>query len=130
MAGDTCAECNTSMKTIRQDKKSRIGLRRTLSYGSQIDTVQWQTAKIMLKGWKLTCDPNDSDAISTHLDNPSSSPVCVVGISDVAVTVARSGTSSYNILGLGRQTTNGPPSFLSTMYPDPPRAFAIYLHSM
>lgn len=127
VASTDCTACDDEMKSI---VSTGTGRKRTLTYGSQTDTVKWQQSKIMLRGWKMTCDPNDSDAILTHTDAPSYNPVCIVGISDVAVVVDRKGTSSYNILGLGRQTLAGPPSFLHTMFPDPPRAFTIYLHSL
>ena len=98
-----------------------------MRYGSQSDSVMWDIRPVHLKGWKVTCDENDDDSAMTIMDKPKHDPICLVENVSLAVVQSRTGTSNYNVLGLGAQTSMGPPSFLSSIFPDPPRAFSIFI---
>ncbi len=129
VASSDCSGCNVTadMKSIVLTKPSNT--RSKLRYGSQKDEVVWQNnTNVVIQGWKFSCSDKDDAALTTY-DDPKHRSVCVYGISDVAVVVKRTGTSDYNILGLGSQASGGPPSFLAKMFPTPPRAFAMHIHS-
>lgn len=123
VAGDECTGCEEGihMGTIKNDG---VLLRRsTIRYGSQQDTVAWRSKVLRIPAWLHTCDPLDSDGAHTEITQ------CIVGECPVAIVESRTGTSDYNILGLGSQHPNGPPATLNALFPDPPRAFQIQVHS-
>ena len=94
-----------------------------IRYGSQQDTVIWRTKTIRIPAWRHTCDLHDEDGAYDDIAQ------CVVGDVPTAVVQSRTGTSDYNILGLGSQADDGPPAVLEALFPDPPRAFQIHVHS-
>ena len=109
------------MGTVKNDG---VLLRRsTIRYGSQQDTVAWRSKMLRIPAWLHTCDPLDSDGAHTETTQ------CIVGEVPVAVVESRTGTSDYNIFGLGSQNPNGPPATLNALFPEPPRAFQIQVHS-
>ena len=99
----------------------------TMRYGSQSDSVEWDTRPVFMKGWKATCSTSDDDGAMTKHDKPPSAPVCIFGRVNLAVVKSRTGTSNYNVLGLGARSKYGPPAFLESMFPEPPRAFSMYV---
>lgn len=103
-----------------------------MRYGSQTDSVSWDIRPVKMKGWQFTCDENkdvDLDSAITTVDNADNQPACIVGNVSLAVVSKRTGTSNYNVLGLGARTEMGPPSFLSSLFPEPPRAFSFLVQS-
>lgn len=99
----------------------------TMRYGSQSDSVMWDIRPVSLRGWKVTCDEADDDSALTIMDKAEHDPICLVENVSLAVVESRTGTSNYNVLGLGAQTSMGPPSFLSSIFSELPRAFSIYI---
>lgn len=123
VAGDACSGCEEGahMGTVKNDG---VLLRRsTIRYGSQQDTVAWRSKMLRIPAWLHTCDPLDSDGAHTEITQ------CIVGEVPVAIVESRTGTSDYNILGLGSQSSGGPAATLNALFPDPPRAFQIQVHS-
>jgi predicted aspartyl protease len=124
IAASGCRGCEEGrhLGVIKNDGTSLH--RSTVRYGSQKDTVEWKRKTIRLPSWASTCDEFDADGALTHAVQ------CVVGDIKVGVVQERSGTSDYNILGLGSQTRNGPPAVLSSLFPDARvRAFLVEVHS-
>lgn len=128
VAGKDCDRCQRG-NTQGVVQMASSGVRTTMRYGSQNDTVEWDTRPVSLKGWKFTCNSGDDDSALTLSDTPQHKPVCVVGDIRLAVVLDRSGTSNYNVLGMGSRAkrNNAPPSFLESIFPTPPRAFGIYI---
>ena len=123
VAGEGCSGCEEGkhLGTVKQDGEE---IRRsTIRYGSQQDTVVWRKKQIRIPAWLHTCDPRDSDG--AHTDTVQ----CIIGDCPCAIVEKRTGTSDYNILGLGTQHPKGPPAVLSTLFPRTPRAFQIQVHS-
>lgn len=128
VSGDDCEKCQLNSKSQGTVPMSLNPTHlSTMRYGSQSDSVEWDTRPVYLKGWKATCAANDDDGALTTKDKPASGPVCIFGEVKMAVVKSRTGTSNYNVLGLGARTKYGPPSFLQSMFPEPPRAFSIYV---
>ncbi|MBD52821.1 MAG: hypothetical protein CL450_05945 [Acidimicrobiaceae bacterium] len=123
VAGDECDGCEEGihMGTVKND--GVLLQRGTIRYGSQQDTVAWRSKIIRIPAWLHTCDPLDHDGAHTDITQ------CIVGEVPVAVVESRTGTSDYNILGLGSQSARGPPATLNALFPQPPRAFQIQVHS-
>ena len=130
IGGEDCSKCRLGSPSQGQvpmpEGKHVTSMMR---YGSQQDEVAWDVRPVRLRGWKYTCDEMDDDNALTDQDNPPHKPVCIVGDVQVAIVQDRSGTSNYNILGLGARTARGPPSFLQAMFPTLPRAFSILIQS-
>ena len=123
VAGEGCSGCEEGLHlgTVKQDGEE---IRRsTIRYGSQQDTVVWRNKQIRIPAWLHTCDPTDTDG--AHTDTVQ----CIVGDCPCAIVESRTGTSDYNILGLGSQNPHGPPAVLATLFPKTPRAFEIHVHS-
>lgn len=123
VAGEGCTGCEEGkhLGIVKQDGEE---IRRsTIRYGSQQDTVVWRKKQIHIPAWLHTCDPSDTDG--AHTDTVQ----CIVGDCPCAIVESRTGTSDYNILGLGSQNPRGPPAVLSTLFPKTPRAFEIHVHS-
>jgi hypothetical protein len=100
-----------------------------MRYGSQTDSVSWDIRPVKMKGWQFTCDEDDDDSALTIEDDANNKAACIVGNVSLAVVSERTGTSNYNVLGLGARTEMGPPSFLSSLFPEPPRAFSFLVQS-
>lgn len=132
VAGEDCDRCQLGKTQQGVVQMASSGVRTTMRYGSQSDTVEWETRPVSLKGWKFTCNPSDADSALTLSDTPPHRPVCVVGDIRLAVVLNRSGTSNYNVLGMGARSkrNNAPPSFLESIFPTPPRAFGIYIQRL
>ena len=130
IGGEDCSKCRLGSPSQGQvpmpEGKHVTSMMR---YGSQQDEVAWDVRPVRLRGWKYTCDEMDDDNALTDQDNPPHKPVCIMGDVQMAIVQDRSGTSNYNILGLGARTSNGPPSFLQAMFPTLPRAFSILIQS-
>lgn len=130
IGGEDCSKCRLGSPSQGQvpmpDGKPATSMMR---YGSQQDKVAWDVRPVRLRGWKYTCDEMDDDHALTDQDDPPHKPVCIVGDVQMAIVQDRSGTSNYNILGLGARTLNGPPSFLQAMFPTLPRAFSVLIQS-
>ena len=123
VAGEECDGCEEGkhLGVVKQDGEE---IRRSkIRYGSQQDTVVWRKKQIRIPAWLHTCDPADTDG--AHTDTVQ----CIVGDCPCAIVESRTGTSDYNILGLGSQNPRGPPAVLSTLFPKTPRAFEIHVHS-
>ena len=123
VAGDECTGCEEGihMGTVKNDG---VLLRRTqIRYGSQQDTVAFRSKILRIPAYLHTCDPLDHDGAHTDITQ------CIVGECPVAIVESRTGTSDYNILGLGSQSAGGPPATLNALFPEPPRAFQIHVHS-
>lgn len=130
ISGEDCEKCklNDEQGAVPMPiKPIHISMMR---YGSQSDSVEWDIRPVQLKGWKFTCLENDDDSALTLMDDPAHKPVCMSGQVNLAVVKERTGTSNYNVLGLGARTQYGPPSFLESMFPSPPRAYSIYVRSL
>ena len=124
VASRTCEGCEEGrhLGTIKND--GTVLRRSTVRYGSQQDTVAWRNKRIRLPAWSQTCDPWDTDGALTDAVQ------CVVGDIPVGVVQKRTGTSDYNILGLGSQSTSGPPAVMASLFPRANvRAFQIDVHS-
>ena len=123
VAGDDCKGCEEGIHlgTVKQD--GPILRKSVIRYGSQQDTVVWRKKQLRIPSYLHTCDPRDKDG--AHTDTVQ----CIVGDCPCAIVEKRTGTSDYNILGLGSQNPNGPPAVLSTLFPKTPRAFQITVHS-
>ncbi len=100
-----------------------------MRYGSQTDSVSWDIRPVKMKGWRFTCDSDDDDSAITNKDDINNKAACIVGNVSLAVVSERTGTSNYNVLGLGARTEMGPPGFLSSLFPEPPRAFSFLVQS-
>lgn len=101
----------------------------TMHYGSQTDKVERKQISVKMLAWLNTCDPEDNDAALTNTDTPKHDPVCIGGTVEAAVVHEREGTSDYNILGLGAQSSRSAISaFLHSMLPMP-HEFAIHIPS-
>ena len=124
VATDECKGCEEGkhLGTVRNEGK--IIKRGKIRYGSQQDTVVWRSKKIKIPAWLHTCDPEDHDG--AHTDRVH----CIVGDCPCAFVESRTGTSDYNILGLGSQSSRGPPATLNALFPEPPRAFKIEVISL
>lgn len=123
VAGDECDGCEEGIHMGTVKNEGTLLRRGTIRYGSQQDTVAWRSKIIRIPAWLHTCDPLDHDGAHTDITQ------CIVGEVPVAVVESRTGTSDYNILGLGSQSARGPPATLNALFPDPPRAFQIQVHS-
>lgn len=124
VASRECEGCEEGrhLGTIKND--GTVLRRSTVRYGSQQDTVDWVRKKIRVPAWMRTCDPWDKDGALTDAVQ------CVLGKIEIGVVQSRTGTSDYNILGLGSQTASGPPAVMRSLYPDAKvRAFQIEVHS-
>ena len=131
ISGEDCEKCK-----LNSDEQGAIPMPSKpihvsmMRYGSQQDSVEWDIRPVILKGWKFTCLQDDDDSALTLMDDPAHKPVCMSGKVNLAVVKERTGTSNYNVLGLGARTQYGPPSFLNSMFPEPPRAYSIYVRSL
>ena len=132
LSGDRCASAQLpgskacSLPAVKTQEKAPTD---ELVYGSQHDRVEWQTKKVLLRSWRMTCDTSDDDAALTTSDDSSYTPHCVVGEVKAAIVHRRTGTSNYSILGLGNGGT-GVHSFLAKLFPNARRrSFSIHVHS-
>jgi len=119
VATDECTGCEEGKHLGTVKNEGEFIRRGEIRYGSQQDTVVWRKKKIRIPAWLHTCDPADHDG--AHTDAVQ----CILGDCPCALVEKRTGTSDYNILGLGSQSKNGPPATLNSLFPDPPRAFKI-----
>lgn len=131
VSGEDCEKCQLNSDTQGTVPMSTNPTHlSTMRYGSQSDSVEWDTRPVFLKGWKATCSTSDDDGALTKHDKPPSAPVCIFGKVNLAVVKSRTGTSNYNVLGLGARSKYGPPAFLESMFPEPPRAFSMYIRDL
>ena len=124
IASSDCAGCEEGrhLGTIKND--GTVIRRSVVRYGSQKDSVDWKSKNVRLPSWAQTCDPWDSDGALTDAVQ------CVLGSVPVGVVQERTGSSDYNILGLGSQTSGGPPAVMHALFPGAKvRAFQIEVHS-
>ena len=124
VATDECKGCEEGKHLGTVKNQGELIKRGKIRYGSQQDTVVWRKKTIKIPAWLHTCDPEDHDG--AHTDAVQ----CIVGDCPCALVEKRTGTSDYNILGLGSQSAHGPPATLNALFPDPPRAFQIEVLSL
>jgi hypothetical protein len=117
-----CKSCKSKMghiDNVSNAKQSKI------MYGSQQDSVIWQESSIRIPALNYQCEMQIPKKIKKE-----NIVVCAISKNiPVAVVQSRSGSSNYNILGLGPGTSSGPPAFLSALFPTKPRTFAFRAES-
>jgi len=130
ISGEDCERCRLS-----KDEQGYVPMPESpihismMRYGSQSDSVAWDIRPVKMKGWQFTCDDDDDDSAITVKDATDNKAACIVGNVSLAVVSERTRTSNYNVLGLGARTEMGPPSFLSSLFPETPRAFSFLVQS-
>lgn len=109
VSGKDCDACDLKHGSV---PTPMIGKKSVQAYGSQVDKVVWGKKQIKFFAWE-------------YGDHTPDLPVCIGGNVDVAVTTKRTGTSNYNILGIGVDK-DGLMSDLMGL----PRAYAIIVDSV
>jgi hypothetical protein len=108
VSGHDCDRCNLAQGSIAiPDGEQDI-----MAYVSQVDTVVWDKKPVQFLAWEL----------GNHTPNL---PVCIGGNVDTAVVAKRTGTSNYNVLGIGPDEDG----FMADLMPDLPRAYSIFIES-
>lgn len=108
VSGHDCERCNLSHGSIAIPE----GKPDTMAYVSQVDTVVWTKRPIQFLAWEL----------GNHTPDV---PVCIGGNVDTAVVAKRTGTSNYNVLGIGPDDDG----FMADLMPEMPRAYSIFIES-
>ena len=108
VSGHDCQRCNLSSGSIAVPQ----GKRDIMAYVSQVDTVVWAKKPVKFLAWELG-------------DHTPDIPVCIGGNVDTGVVTKRTGTSNYNILGIGPDDDG----FMADLMPHLPRAYSIFIES-
>ena len=108
VSGHDCDRCNLAHGSVAiPDGEHDI-----MAYVSQVDTVVWDKKPVQFLAWELGNHTPDL-------------PVCIGGNVDTAVVAKRTGTSNYNVLGIGPDDDG----FMADLMPDLPRAYSIFIES-
>ena len=107
VAGKDCDGCDRN-EMNGMELPSTSGSSTTMNYGSQSDRTKLHDVSLFLRGTNLNDDA-----------------VCVHDMGKVHIVTKRSGTSDYNILGLGKEMGGGSPTFLKKLFGAPPFGFAM-----
>ena len=108
VSGHDCDRCNLNQGSVAIPE----GKKDIMAYVSQVDTVVWTKKPVQFLAWELG-------------DHTPDIPVCIGGNVDTAVVAKRTGTSNYNVLGIGPDNDG----FMADLMPDLPRAYSVFIES-
>jgi len=106
-------------------KCAHKGPQKKVVYSSQASTVRVERLPATLEAFRFSCG-GDFESFTVPFHQITSSPTSLcLNETNVNVALDFDGTSKYNVLGLGPNST-----FLRSLMPRSPRAFSVHIHSM